>query len=139
MIVESILGTLIDGLGRDVAKSIIEDKNESLDVINDEAIKRNISLKIAQQQARVAQDIAIALRIVTADNVEIEEYYDKTKEENAGLNVKQDGVSLGLGASGRDITKRVYKFKGYNEKNIEIYEQSFKNMLNDKKDTNDPK
>jgi hypothetical protein len=104
-------------------------EKDSIQETKDKATKQNISLELAQQQARVAQELAIALRIETADDVEIEEFYDNQGKGSAGLNGNKDNISLGIGGAGRKITKRIYKFKGYNGKKAEIYEQKLNDIL----------
>ena len=82
-----------------------------LSALNDEAKKQAISLQMAKMQATVAQELAIAERIQNAEEVEIEEYYEG--EKSAGINAVAniDGGSISLGGSGRQVTKRVYRFK----------------------------
>lgn len=87
-------------------------------------ITNKLSLDEIRAQIAVAQELAIARRIETADEVEIEEFYDNSKEGYAGLKGTEEGISLGIGGNGRKITKRIYKFKGYNDKRIEAYEQA---------------
>jgi hypothetical protein len=65
-----------------------------------------------EAQARVAQEMAIALRIQGAAEVQIEEYYDYAGEGKVGLGTDQKGFTLGASGAGRRISKRVYKFTG---------------------------
>jgi len=69
-------------------------------------------MRTAEAQARVAQEVAIARRIETAKEVEIEEFYNYSGEGLIG--VKSDGESISLGAGGavRRISKRFYRFRG---------------------------
>jgi len=53
---------------------------------------------MAEAQAKVAQELAIARRVELAEQVEIEEFYDTSGEGNIGL--KADEKSVALGASG---------------------------------------
>ncbi len=78
----------------------------------DEAKRQEISLHMAKMQAQVAQELAIAHRIENAEEVEIEEYYEG--EGKAGLSGGTDGASanFSLGAQGRKVVKRVYRFTG---------------------------
>lgn len=69
--------------------------------------------EIAKQKAKISQEIAIASRISTAEVVEIEEYYDNSGEGTAGLNVTEK--NLGITGKGQSISKRVFRFTGYNE------------------------
>lgn len=69
---------------------------------------------MAEAQAKVAQELAIAKRIEIAEEVEIEEFYDINAEGNVGINAKEQSISLGASASGRRVSKRIYKFSGVN-------------------------
>lgn len=74
--------------------------------------KQELEMRMAAAHARVSQELAIARRIETAEEVEMEEYYDNSGE--ASLGVQTDGLSLsaGVSGSGRRVTKRVYRFRG---------------------------
>ncbi|MDU1312431.1 MAG: hypothetical protein E6923_17495 [Clostridium sp.] len=89
----------------------------------------NISLDEIRKQIILAQELAIAKRIETADEVEIEEYYDNSVSGNMDGKVSTSGVGIGVGANGSIISKKVYKFKGYNDKRIEAYEQTRDKVL----------
>lgn len=91
----------------DINKSEIED----LQII---AQKQEIQMQMAEAQAKVAQELAIAKRIELAEEVEIEEFYDLSGEVGAGVKADQSCITAGLSTSGRRVTKRVYKFKGVN-------------------------
>ena len=95
-----------------------------------------IALNILKEQISIAQDLAIARRIETADEVEIEEVYDTSKEGNAGLKVDSTGMMLGASGKGRVITKRIYKFKGYNKDRVEDYEEAIASILEMNKKNN---
>jgi len=70
---------------------------------------------MAERQAKVAQELAIAQRIRTAEEVEVEELYDYSGEGNLGLNVKDEGVMLGACGKGSRVVKRICRFKGVRE------------------------
>jgi hypothetical protein len=89
-----------------------------------------VDYELLNKQIMLAQNLAIAQRIETADEVEIEEYYDTSKEGTLGAKGNGDGLTFGLSASGKIIEKRIYKFKGYNEKKIEVYEQTRNKVFN---------
>ncbi|MEI7995596.1 MAG: hypothetical protein WCH01_11915 [Methylococcaceae bacterium] len=73
---------------------------------------------MAERQAKVAQEIAIARKIELAHEVEIEEFYDTSGEGSIGG--KSDGSGITLGVSGRAnrVVRRVYKFKGRESQNV---------------------
>lgn len=82
--------------------------------LTDEAQKAELQSMVFQSQAKVQQELAIARRILAADEVEIEEFYDGSKSADLGAKASTEKVSIGLNGQGRKITKRVIKFKGFN-------------------------
>lgn len=97
----------------------------------DEATKQTIQMRFAQQQARVAQELAIARRIDNAEEVEIEEYYDLSGKGTLGLSLdqkKQTGT-LGLGGEGHQVTKRIYRFKGWSQPDGDVEQSLDKEQL----------
>ena len=71
-------------------------------------------MQMAEAQAKVAQELAIAKRIELAEQVEIEDFYDTSGDGNIGLKVDVTSVALGASGSARKVTKRIYKFSGVN-------------------------
>ncbi|MWV13477.1 hypothetical protein F3I62_15340 [Pseudomonas sp. R-28-1W-6] len=92
---------------------IKEAENKSLESLEAEARKQQIVMDFQAHQARVAQEISIAQRIASSEEVEIEEYYDTSGKANAGLKAEKESLTLGLAGEGRKVTKRVIKFKGW--------------------------
>lgn len=95
----------------------VESFNESSDKstiqqLKEDAIREEIKATVLQNQAKVEQELAIARRIDSAEEVEIEEYYDLSGNAGAGLKTDGQAVSLGLNGEGRKVAKRVIKFKG---------------------------
>jgi len=103
------------GLG---IKKIVENISNNADgdlptnELQEEVLRAEIQAKALLAQAKVEQELAISRRIDNAEEVEIEEYYDTSGKGNLGIQSQGDAVSLGLGAAGRIVTKRVIKFKG---------------------------
>lgn len=98
-------------------KKIIEgisgsDSETSTSELNEEAVRSEIKAKAFMAQAKVEQELAISRRIESAEEVEIEEYYDYSGKGAAGIAGNLDSVSLGLSGEGRRVSKRVIKFKG---------------------------
>jgi len=87
-------------------------EESSLKSLEEEAFREDIKARVMQNQAKVAQELAIAKRIEESDEVEIEEYYDLSGEGHIGAKGNVEGVSLGASAEGRKVTKRVIKFRG---------------------------
>lgn len=77
-----------------------------------ETERQELEMRIAEAQARVAQEVAIARRIQTADEVEMEEYYDYSGDGHIGGKYDGTNISIGAGGSGRRVSKRIFKFKG---------------------------
>lgn len=114
---------VIDGAER-AADAISKAYNKDLHELELEAAKQQIILQMAQLQARVAQEMAIARRIDNADEVEIEEFYDASGKGGVGANVdaKTETITASISGEGRKITKRIYHFRGWRETD-EVVEQ----------------
>lgn len=116
----------IISLGKFLYDAIKETKNDvdsgDMAELKKEEARQEISMRMAERQAKVAQELAIAERIRDAEEVEIEEYYDNSKEGSGGLSASESGVSLGVNGKSGLVSKRVFRFKGIEEKTIEIVE-----------------
>lgn len=108
--------------------------DDEISVLRVEAEKQDLQMRIAEAQARVAQEIAIAKRIENAEEVEMEEFYDYSREGHAG--VQTDGKSVSIGANGgsRRVSKRIYRFRGDTAAKS-VYEPNEK-LVNDPAQTN---
>ncbi|MEL7935848.1 hypothetical protein [Pseudomonas delhiensis] len=78
-----------------------------------EAAKQKIIMEFQAHQARVSQEVAIAERISTSNEVEITEYYDASGKGHAGLSANEGSITAGMGGEGRKVTHRVIKFSGF--------------------------
>ena len=107
---------LVEALVKFAKKSFSEGKStgtdDGLSALRDEEARQETAMRMAERQAKVAQEIAIARKIKFAHKVEIEEFDDTSAEGNFGA--KTDGTSLSLGASGKAnrVVLRVYKIRG---------------------------
>ena len=109
------LGFLIEKISESTANSTNDsNKNQSIEDLQLSARKQELQMQMAEAQAKVAQEIAIAKRIELAEEVEIEEFYDTSGEGNLGLKADAKSVALGASGSGRKVTKRIYKYSGVN-------------------------
>ncbi len=65
------------------------------------------------EEARIAQEQAIAIRIARSEEEKIEEYYDTSDQGNIGITKDQHTkkVLIGLGTENKRVKKRVYHFK----------------------------
>lgn len=106
-----IIGPSAAALLRASNESKKASETNDLKVLNDEAERQRVELLMAEMQARVAQEMAIAQRIQSAHEVEIEEYYEGTGEGKAGLSSDESTLSLGVSGKGSKVTKRIYRFK----------------------------
>ena len=113
IIVNPVPWMITEGLKK-ATESISNASDQGLVQLEQEVAKQNFKMRIAEQQARVEQELAIARRIDNAIEVEIEEFYDTTGKGNLGLTVDGNSqtASIGIGAEGRLVTKRIYHFKG---------------------------
>ena len=100
-------------------------KNETVDSLLDEHKKNKIRMEMAEADAKVLQEIAIARRIELAEEVQIEEYYDLEGKGNLGVEVKKDGGNLGISGTGtgKRVSKRIFKFSGVNRELLETTSQ----------------
>ncbi|MFC3210194.1 hypothetical protein [Planomicrobium okeanokoites] len=120
-------------LGEMLSKTLADkqEKNsvQSLEEMEENADKQEISDRLSESQAKVLQELAIARRIETADEVEIEEYFDSTGEGNVGVKASDKGVNVGVGGSGRRVVKRVYRFKGWNQEIVAEIEKEINSHI----------
>lgn len=105
-----IAGAMIQAVNDAKSATDLGDLNR----LGHEVQRQELSLKMAELQARVAQELAIAERIENAQEVEIEEYYEGSVEGSAGLKPGAGGV-VGIGGAGRRVTKRIFRFLGTRE------------------------
>ena len=106
-----LVGPSLAAMSKAALESESASESHDLIVLDNEAKRQKIQLSMAEMQAKVAQEVAIARRIEEADEVEIEEYYEGEIEGNAGLKSDGQNLSIGLGGKGSRVTKRVYRFK----------------------------
>jgi hypothetical protein len=84
-----------------------------VDAVRLEAERQHFTLRMAELQAKVAQEVAIAHRIEVAQEVEIEEFYDASGEGHVGIHANPETLGFGAGGAGRKVTRRVIRFKGF--------------------------
>ena len=89
-----------------------------------EAAKKDVLTAIAEREARVAQELAIAERISTALEVQIEEFYEYTEEGKLGFSAQGGNPNIGLSASDQRVSKRIYTFKGLRTGNLTEIDES---------------
>lgn len=123
----SPIGTLIYDVLKNSNTATHGASEKGLSALQLEASKQKYAIQLAEAQARVAQEMAIASRIENSLNVQIEEFYDMSGEGTLGLTGSMETKSATLGAtgSGRRVTKRVYHFKGFMDNDDSMFTQDF--------------
>lgn len=116
-------GVIFDTVSAAIRKSSAGAMNEPIEDLRIDTERQKLAMEMAQAQARVAQELAIAHRIQGAKEVQIEEYYEYAGEGSLGLKGDEKGLTLGASASGQRVSKRIYKFIGN-----EIIEADTKNL-----------
>lgn len=107
-----IFARLLQLLNLSIDRTVEAVESGEIDQLRREAERQELELKIAEGHARVAQELAIAQRIETAEVVEMEEYYDNSGRGHLGAQIDETQVSFGIGGSGKKVTKRVLRFTG---------------------------
>ncbi|MCR3972411.1 hypothetical protein ACTG2W_01510 [Aeromonas sp. 96A] len=105
--VKAIYSALSDS--QDEVKSA---ESKGLDTLTEEANKQRIVMEFQAHQARVAQELAIAERIASSHEVQIEEFYDGSGKGSLGLKTEGESISLGASGEGRRVTRRIIRFTG---------------------------
>jgi len=122
-----LLGLIVDATEKTIDKAKIATDSGDVQKLLEEARRQEIALRMSEFQAKVAQEVAIASRIDTAEEVEIEEFYDASGKGSLGLNGQTEGESLvigvGITGEGRKVTKRIYRFRGWREGGLDVIEQ----------------
>lgn len=85
---------------------------QTIPAVLDETERQLNEMRRLEAQAKVAQEMAIANRIDTAEEVEIEEFYEYGGDGKVGFSADEKSVQLGLSGSARRISKRIYRFNG---------------------------
>lgn len=118
--------TYLIGKGAEKAVEKVQnltENNAPIQELRNEAGRQEILAQMAESQARVSQELAIAQRINTAEQVEIEEFYDVSGKGGLTANVTEGAVNAGLTGEGRKVTKRIYRFTGWHAGASEVFEQ----------------
>jgi hypothetical protein len=118
-IVSPVAGLVLEGAEK-AANAINSASDKGVDALREEVAKQEIRLKFELQQAKIAQELAIAQRILDAEAVEIEEFYDRSGKGDFGARLDEGVASLELAAEGRSVTKRIYHFKGRHDTDATI-------------------
>lgn len=88
------------------------DKQVTLEKLKSEAATNELSSAIAERNARVAQELAIADRIGTAAEVTIEEFYEYKDGLDMEGHLDSTKADIKFSGNGQRVAKRIYTFKG---------------------------
>lgn len=104
--------SLLKFLGEQAVKAVQE--KPSVTELRETAQRQEIELRMMEAQAKAAQEFAIARKIETAAEVELEEYYEYVGEGGGGIQANVNSGDVGFNANGsvRRVSKRVFKFRG---------------------------
>lgn len=105
-------GQLVESLTKSTS-AVVAASEKGLDALKDEIAKQELKLGFEMKQAKISQELAIAQRISNAETVEIEEFYDTSGRGHLGLKGEEQSITLGLGAEGKRVVRRLYKFIGW--------------------------
>ncbi|EPC8419155.1 MULTISPECIES: hypothetical protein [Bacillus cereus group] len=105
----------------------LTNSNATVQELRNEAVRQEILSQMAESQARVAQELAIAQRINTAEQVEIEEFYDNSGKAGLTANFTEEAITAGLSGEGRKVKKRIYRFTGWHEGATQVFDQMNEN------------
>ncbi|WMJ68427.1 hypothetical protein [Stenotrophomonas sp. 24(2023)] len=114
-----IIAKTISSALADSQAELKDAEGKSIESLQAEAAKQKIVMDFQAHQALVAQEVSIAERITSSEEVEIEEYYEGSGKGSAGLKAEESSVTLGLSGEGRKVTKRIIRFKGWRPSGME--------------------
>lgn len=119
----------------DAFSSSSTNENTTPEQLSEAAVKASITANILSEQAKVEQELSIAKRILIAEEVEIEEFYDVSGSGGVGVKSNDDTTHLGAHAEGKKVTKRVIKFKGFNSEAISLLTSSVAAEMKEQNET----
>lgn len=107
-----LTGVIFDTTAEIIRKGSKDTLDEPIAKLREDTERQKLAMEMAQAQARVAQELAIARRIEGAKEVQIEEYYEYAGNGAVGLKADDKGLTVGVSGSGQRVSKRIYKFTG---------------------------
>lgn len=111
-VVSPPLACLIEVMIRSVSETEKAAQQNDMEGLRREAQRQELKMHVAERQAKVAQELALARRIESAIEVEMEEFYDFNASGHAGIKPDGTAITVGLSAQGQKVTKRIFRFKG---------------------------
>lgn len=119
--------TYLISMGAEKAIEKVQDlsQNGTLQQLREEAARQELIAQMRAAQAKVAQELAIAQRINTAETVEIEEFYEASGKGGLNVQASEAAVTGGLTGEGHKVTRRIYRFNGWHEGAAQILENQY--------------
>jgi hypothetical protein len=114
-------GYLISQIAESTSKAIATTgsaKTQEIAELRLQAERQEIEMRMAEAQAKVAQELAIAKRIENAAEVEIEEFYEYGGDAKAGIKASATSVAAELSGAGKRVSRRVYRFKSISNHSV---------------------
>ncbi|MEC0304739.1 hypothetical protein, partial [Terribacillus saccharophilus] len=111
-VMSPLSGMLADVVVESYTKFRKKKETATAEELREDAEKETLEYRVTEEYAKVIQEIAIAKRIESAVEVEIEEFYDYSGEATAGFKKGKASSNLGLTGNGKKVQKRIYRFKG---------------------------
>lgn len=103
-------------------QGMANDKSLTIDELGEELRRQEMVLQISEAQSRIAQELAIAQRINTAQEVDIEEFYDTTGKGGLSAGLSDGAIKAGLTGENKRVSKKIYRFTGWHEGANGVYE-----------------
>jgi len=101
----------------DSNKAVETASAKGIEKLREETNKQELRMRFMEHQAKVEQELAIARRIDSAEEVEIEEFFENAASGKGGLSIDATTASGGLSGEGQTsrVSRRIYRFKGYRQ------------------------
>jgi hypothetical protein len=112
-VVSPALARLVEATTGAINEAVKAGDKGELQALQLEAQRQEIMMSMAERQAKVTQELALAHRIETAEDVEMEEFYDVSGSGELGIKSDSSAVTAGLSGHGQKVTKRIFRFKGH--------------------------
>lgn len=107
------IGYVIESVVKEAIETFSDSSDKSTSQeLKEMAFREEIKASVLQSQAKIEQELAIARRIDSAEEVEIEEFFNTDNSSKLGLDVSDSKAIFGYSADNYRVTKRVIKFKG---------------------------
>lgn len=120
------------GAEKAVEKVLNLSESATAQQMKEEAVRQNLIAEMRIAQAKVAQELAIAQRINTAETVEIVEHYDTSGKGGFNGELSESSISAGVSGEGRKVSHRTYRFTGWHDGASQVLQQRLEDADEDK-------